>query len=322
MRLVELPTGHRIGLGPEARLPPGVERGGLRRFVRDQRGGLWVPSGANAYNWSFSSVSATRPAAALGTTVTPAQNAKGSYVEVLSSANLSRDVYGLLINVNSNSASAAARDTIMDVGVDPAGGTSYSVLIANLLVSCAAPYNIGNGGVWYFFPIWVKSGSSVAVRSSVNNATVGTHRCFMVALGSPRDRRQIKVGTYVEAIGITAASSSGTAVTAGTTSEGAWTSLGTTARASWFWQFGFGVNDSTMSALAYHCDLGIGDASNKAIVIENALVTTTSSEQLNNMPTTADCVKPAPSGITVYGRAQCSGTADASLSMAGYALGG
>lgn len=295
---------------------------GLRRFARDERGGLWVPSGANAYNWSFSSIKTTRPATAMGTAVTPAQNSKGNYAQVLTGANVSRDVFGVLINVNSNAASAGARDTLIDVGVDPAGGTSYTVLIPDLLVSCAAPYNIGNGGVWYFFPIWIKAGSSVGVRASVNNATVGTLRTFITVLGSPRDRRLIKVGTRVEALGITAATSAGTAVTSGSTSEGAWTSLGSLAESAWFWQFGFGVNNGTMTALAYHADLGIGNASNKDLVIENALITMTTGEQLNNMPTTADCGKAAPAGTTAYGRIQCSGTPITGLSMAAYAVGG
>lgn len=283
---------------------------------------LWVPSGANAYNWSFSSVQTTRPAAAMGTSVTPGNNTKGTTVQVLSSANVSKDVFAILINVNSGATSAAARDILLDIMVDPAGGTSWSVLIPDLLVSCAAPYNIGNGGVWYYFPLWVKAGSSIGARASVNNATVGTLRCNLTVYGSPRDRRIIRVGTRVEAIGITSASSSGTAVTNGTTSEGAWTSLGTLSRSAWWWQLGVGVSNGTMSALAYHCDLSIGDATNKVVVIENALVTTTTSEQLNNMLTTTDVGKNAPSGLTVYARSQCSGTANTGFSMAGYALGG
>lgn len=283
---------------------------------------LQVPVGANAFQWSYSSIATTRPAAALGTTVTPGNNTKGSWVEVITAANMAQDGLGLLINANSNAVSAAARNTIMDVGVDPAGGTSYTVLVPDLLVSCAAPHNIGAGGVWYYFPIWIKAGSSVAVRSSVNNATVGTHRAFLQVFGKPRDRRRIRVGTRVEAIGITAASSAGTTVTSGTAAEGAWTSLGALSRSAWFWQCGYGVNDSTMSANVTHLDLAVGDASNKDIVIQDLVVTSTSTEQVNNAPYTVDCGKAAAAGTNVYGRMQCSGTPDSALSMAAYAVGG
>ena len=276
----------------------------------------------NAFAWRASNVLNTRPAAALGATVTPGNNAKGSYAAVLTSGDMARDAFGLLININSNAVSAAGRDAIVDIGIDPAGGSSYTVKIPDLLGSCASPYNVGQGGCWYYFPLWIRAGSSVGARASVNNATVGTLRVTATAYGSPRNRKAIRVGTYVEAVGITAASSRGTTVTSGTTAEGAWTSLGTIARDSWWWQLGMGVNDTTMSALAYHADLAVGDASNKTNIIENALVTTTAAEQLGIAPQYVDCQKVAPAGSTVYGRLQCSGTADSALSLAGYALGG
>lgn len=276
----------------------------------------------NAFNWRISDILNTRPAAALGATVTPGNNTKGSYAAVLTSGNVSRDVFGLLININSNAVSAAGRDALVDIGVDPAGGSSYTVLIPDLLGSCAAPYNIGQGGCWYYFPIWVRSGSSIGARASVNNATVGTLRCSITAFGSPRDHRSARVGTKVQAIGITAASSRGTTVTSGTTAEGAWTSLGTLTDAAWWWQIGMGVNDTTMSALSYHADLSVGNASEKTMVIENANITTTAAEQLNMGPNFVDCQKLTPSGSTVYGRLQCSGTADSALSLAAYAMSG
>lgn len=283
---------------------------------------LWVPSGANAYNWSSGSHVSTRPAAAFGATVTPGNNAFGSWVQLMNSAAVARDVFAILINVNSIAVSATAKDALVDIGVDPAGGTSYSTVIPELLASCASPYNVGAGGIWYLFPLWIRAGSSIAARASVNNATVGTARVNCRVFGSPRDQRLIKVGTRVEAIGTNTAASAGTSITSGTTSDGSWTSLGSTSRDAWWWQLGMGVNDTTMTARAYHADVAVGNASNKDIVIENAMIATTSSEQLNNAPLTFDSGKIAPAGTSVYGRLQCSGTADASLSMAAYALGG
>lgn len=283
---------------------------------------LWVPSGSNAFNWSVGSHQTTRPAAAFGTSVTPGNNTKGSWVSLLAGTSVTQDVFGLLINVNSGNKSAAAKDMLVDIGVDPSGGTSYTVLAPDLITSCAAPYNIGNGGVWYYFPIWIRAGSRIGARASVNNATVGTVRVNVTCFGQPRNRQLIKVGTRIEAIGVTGASSSGTAVTSGTTTEGSWTSLGTLTNPAWWFQVGMGVNDTTMAALAYHLDVAIGDASNKDIVIENSLITTTTGEQLNNMPNVADVGKYAPAGTNVYGRMQCSGTPDSNLSMVAYALGG
>jgi hypothetical protein len=284
---------------------------------------LWVPGGASNFSWRVDSIGTTRPAAALGATVTPAQNSKGSYAQVFSA--LARDVFFLLININSNNVAAAARDTIIDIGVDPAGGTSYSVLIPDLLGSCASSLGAlsatAGTGIWYGFPIWIKAGSTVGARASVNNATVGTCRVRGFAFGSPKRRDRVKVGTKVTAYGITAASSRGTLVTPGTTSEGAWTSLGSITQPAWWWQLGVGVNDSTMGAVSYFADLGIGDASNKFAVIENEAVLSSGSEALSKEGSMWGCEFDVPgSGQTVYGRLQCSGTADSNVSMAAYAV--
>jgi hypothetical protein len=280
---------------------------------------LFAP--ASMYSWSFCSVGTTRPAAAMGATVTPGFNAKGAYAQVLSGANVARDVFGLQINFNSNAVSSAARDAIVDVGVDPSGGTSYSVLIPNLLASCASPLITGFG-LNYFFPIWIKAGSSVAVAASVNNSTVGTLRCWMRIFGSPRDRTITKVGTKCIAYGITESTSSGVAVTPGTTSEGTWTQLGTIGSNDnpWFWQFGVGVNNATITALNYSADLGIGNATNKFVVDEQRLFQGTTNEQwYDNGVSFAGAYK-AKAGDIIYGRMQCSGTPVTGISMAAYGV--
>lgn len=259
----------------------------------------------------------------MGTAVTPgASNAKGSWVSLLTGANVARDVFGLLININSIAVSGQIKSALMDIGVDPSGGTSYSVLIADLLCGSACPYNVGAGGVWYWFPVWVRAGSRIGARAQTSNATAGTSRVAITAYGSPRDRRLVRVGTRVETVGVTSASSSGTVVTSGTTSDGAWSSLGTLSRSAWFWQFGFDLANATMSAAAYHCDIGIGDVTNKVVVVENGLVATTTSEQVNNMPSVTDVGKYAPAGTEIYGRMQCSTTPVTPLSIAAYAVGG
>jgi hypothetical protein len=282
---------------------------------------LWTPKG-HAFGWSFSSTGTTRVAAAWGTSVTPGNNTMGSYAQVLTSGNISKDVFGIQIQFNSNAVSAAARDTICDIGIDAAGGTSYTVLIPSLLASCAAP-SIGatGGGLNYYFPLYIKAGSTLAVRASVNNATVGTLRCGVRVFGAPKDRRNIVVGSKVVAYGITAGSSTGTAVTPGTTSDGTWTSLGTIASGDncWYWQYGVGINQSTITAVAYSGDLGIGDASNKVIVGEDRVWQGTTTEQWYDNGFALGYYQ-AKGGDIVYGRLQCSGTAVSGISMAAYGV--
>ena len=283
---------------------------------------LWVPPTSQDFTWWTSNVIGVRPATNYGATITPgASNAKGSYAQVL--AALARDVFGLLINFNSNGVSAAIRNTLADVGVDPAGGTSYSVLIPDLLLAGASTYDTGANGIWYYFPIWIRAGSTVAVRAQVNNATAGSFRCHMKALGSPRDRQGVRVGTFVRSFGVTAATSSGTAIVSGTTSEGAWTQIGSaTADPLWWWQLGFGVADTTMTALVYNADLSVGTATNKTIVAEDVPIASTSTEAVSSTPQRDQSMYMTQSGQNVYARIQCSGTPDSTLSVAAYGLGG
>lgn len=281
---------------------------------------LFVPHAGQSFNW-WTSNNTGRPSATMGTSITPGNNTMGSYTQLLSSANVANDVFGVLININSNNVAAAVRDALVTIGVDPAGGTAYTDTIPTLLGSCAGASTFG--GIWYYFPLWIRAGSSVAAKASVNNATVGTLRVFIRVFGQPTQPECVKVGTYVDAYGVTTGTSSGTAVTSGTTSEGAWTTLATSiARGAWWWQCGMGCADTTMAALVYSMDLGIGDGTTKRVVINDALVIADGTERLNWPAQIIGCEFDSPIGRNVYGRLQCSGTADASLSMAAYGLGG
>jgi hypothetical protein len=289
---------------------------------------LYVPS--RDFLWYLSSESGVRPAANYGTTVTPAQNSKGSWAEVFSDTEIVNDVYDVLINVNSNAAAASIRDTLLDIGTDPAGGTSYTTVIPDLLVSAASPlfsdatFQSG-GGIWYHFPLWIPAGAAIAARASVNNATVGTLRVWMQVFGRPRYPDLVKVGHRVTAYGITAASSSGTAVTPGTTSEGSYVSLGTPTVSNWWWQLGVGCADTTMGRVGYAIDLAAGDVTNKRVLIEDYMVYANSSaENISQelMPSEKACGE-VPASVEIWGRMQAGpGNADAGISMAAYGLGG
>lgn len=275
------------------------------------------------FDWKLSSSPNTRPAAAFGTSVTPGNNTYGSWAEVISDTSVVNDVYGVLININSNNVSAAARDAIVNIGTDPAGGTSYATIIPNLLCSIASPLlGAANvcGGVWYYFPLFIPAGAAIAAQASVNNATVGTLRVWMTLFGLPRRPHATKVGHYVTSVGINTGTSSGTAITPGTTSEGSWTSLGTPTLPHWWWQWGWGVNDLSTSNLGLFLDLSYGDATNKIIIVEDSLVVTDSAERM--LKPLDGAYAEVDASIEIFGRAQNSTTNDSSYSMATYGLGG
>ncbi len=289
--------------------------------------GLWVPSGFDNFGWRFTNDD-NRPSVTRGISNSggAAQNTKTSWFEVVTSAQCARDVFGILLTFCNAASSGVANDILVDIGVDPAGGSSYDVLIPDLLASCAEQYNLIGGGITYYFPLWIKAGSSIAYRAAANiGGGSGSGPNVVVDLfGSPRDVSEIRVGSYVVSAGVNALASNGTTVTSGTTSEGAWTTLTSSlSKPAWYWQVGMGCNDSTMAALVYSVDLAIGSSTSvNKLVIDGQKVMATASEGLSKPLYGPNCEYDAPAGSGVYGRIQCSGTADANLSLAAYGVGG
>lgn len=282
----------------------------------------------NRFQYRTGNVHGTRPAAAYGTSITPGNNSFPAYASILAGGSITEDCYEVIININSNTTSAAARDTLVTLGIDTSGGTTYVDWIPNLLASCAAAYGatLSGSGVWYRFPLFVKSGSQIAAKASVNNATVGTLRVAIWLLGKPTAPEMIRYGTYCDSFGEVTASSRGTTITAGTTSDGTLTALGSAeSRPHWHWQCGFGVNDTTMSQIGYHADLAIGSSTTLNVVaLEDVYVGSAGTESAwqDAAFQFTNTYYESGGASNVYGRLQCTGGADAALSMIGYGVGG
>lgn len=264
-----------------------------------------------------------RPVAAHGTSVTPGNNTKGTYAQIFTGAEVANDVFGVLININSGFVAAAIKDALIDIGVDPAGGTAYTVLVPDLATGGTYSYTVAAGGSWFYFPIWIKAGSTIAARASTNNATPGTVRVLMCLYGKPRHPSLVRVGTYVTSVGVVAATSRGTVVVPGTTSEGAWTSLGTPTKEHWFWQTGGGVGDTTATLATIHGDLAAGDATNKRIILEDERILISASEEYGKpLHPLAACYVTVPANVEIWARLQSSTTVDTNHSVAAYGVGG
>ena len=275
---------------------------------------LFVPNGANSFGLIQSSVGTTRINAAQGTSVTPAVGSKGAWAQVI--ASLTDEVYGLLININSNFGSAASRNSVIDIGVGAAA--SELVLIPNLIAGNAITYNAG-GGLWYYFPVSIPAGTRIAVRAQGSVATA--FRVYVQAMQRPLQPAMMKRVAFVEAIGMTLPQ--GTAVTSGTTNKGSGTLLGTTTLDCWFWQLGVQVSsaDTSHNAVGYHIDLAEGNGTNYNILMQDVPFLTTTSEAAVNLPWSVSCETPRPAGRSIYARAQGSGTTDP-LFITAYGAGG
>ena len=275
----------------------------------------------NEFGLVISSISGA-PAASIGASVTPGNNTYGSYTSIMSGATVTDDVYGLWVVINTGFTSAAARDILVTVGIDAAGGSSFTDWIPDLLGSGASNYAGAStsGAIWYYFPLFLKSGTSIGAKATVNNATVGTVSVGVKLFCKPsRPDLMPRFGTFVRAFGTATGTSSGTAVTAGGASEGSWTQLGSAvADRLFFWQVAYGLNNTAYNNNGVHIDLGIGDATNKRTPILDQLVSTSATETLSAVYVGA--YAKAASGDLVYGRVQGASVPTGS-SMAAWGVG-
>ena len=256
----------------------------------------------------------------MGAAVTPGNNAYGAYATLIAGASLTDDVYEIEICINNVGISAAARDCVVSLGFDPAGGTSFTSQV-DLVAGPAIPHTSGGGGVFYKFPLFIKAGTSIGAAAAVNSATLTAINVFCRCKCRPSRPDAIKVGTYIDQFGVVLASSAGTAITEGSVSDGTFVQLGAAlTRPCWYWEFGFGNNTAAMNPAADYIDIAIGSSiSVNKIAIANAIVIKNSAEQVAKMP--GGTYARAVSGDLIFGRAQASAV-NTGASLAAYGVGG
>jgi hypothetical protein len=267
----------------------------------------------------------TRPSSGMGATVTPGNNTYGSYAQMIAGSSVTDDVYGVWLNFHGILSSGLAKDALVTIGIDAAGGTSYTDWITDILASCASSCGgsstgFTGGGCSFYFPVFLRAGASIAAKASVNNATVGTARAHCKLYCKPSLSQQVNPGTFVQTFGATTASSSGTVVTPGTVAEGAWTEIGTLTKPLRWLEYGIGINSATMTANTIHVDVAIGDASNKKVVIQSEYVETNTVELITKYEASYPCVGAV--GAKIYARAQVGpNAADSNVSVCVYGVG-
>lgn len=245
---------------------------------------------------------------AYGTAVTPgASGVKGSWVEIASSATVTADVYVVRLKINLAATAAVSRPLALDLGIDPAGGTSYTVLVPDML--CGGAVTAVSGGVNFELPIFIPRGASIAVRAASGTTTVSSFRVGSQLFGGPTRPEYAMAGQYAEAVGITSGAI-GTSITPGSSGvDGSWVSLGTTVQDLWAIDFGMHCNstDVTAAATVLLVDIAVGDATNKHIIIDEGrlgLPNTSETFYKDAYHTLYD----VPAGSTLYARATCIAT--------------
>lgn len=278
---------------------------------------------SSEFPWTYDNWG-TDPTATPGTSVTPGTSgSEGSWTTVASSVSIANDVYGFHLQISGGTSSTSVKNHFVDVGVDPAGGTSYSAIISN--IACGgSPTLLLPGSRQFFFPHFIKAASSVAVRVQGSNATAGTVRAMVKFFGKPSMPEAIPVGYYSETFGASV-STRGTGFTPGNAADGSWTSLGTTTKDLWWWQLGYQVSNAAVTAEYTYIDLAYGDASNKHL-IQRIMHGGTTAEVVGVLVGTNclwhECYAPVPAGTSIYVRGRCNNAPDTDYNAVAIGIGG
>lgn len=285
---------------------------------------LWTPG--NDFGWSVDNFGATYSDAGIGLNSPGHLNAntKGANTSML--VGIAEDCYGMAIGFSGGNAAATIRRMLTDILVDPAAGvgntgTTWAVKIPNLYANSPS---LISGGWWYYFPIYLSKGTAIGSAHQDLVATTQALRVMIRVFGKPTRPELVKVGSKVEAFGVTLASTSGTAITPGNGAMGANTaSLGTTVADLWWWQAGIGFNDTTLLDESELLDVLAGDGTNNVLCAENILYVANNSEQCGKSAFgTRVPQRFVKAGSNVYMRAVGAAAAQTTPTVIAYGLGG
>ena len=282
---------------------------------------LWTPGSRRSYvvdNWGGN------PSATPGVSVTPgASDAEGAFV-ASGLGTLANETQWLHVRVSDGFTSTAAKRHVMDIGVDPAGGTSYTNIISDIVCGAASNITGANGsGHQFLFPFRIPASATVGIRIQGSNATAGTVRVGLRASGRPDMPWLMPVGQYSETLGVTG--SNGTAFTPGNAADGTWASLGTTTRECWWWQLGYQIDNGTITAEYTYIELAYGDASNKVTILRRLHGGGTNESigsVLNENLISAAAYCRVPVGASLFVRGRCVNAPDTGYQAAAIGIGG
>jgi hypothetical protein len=256
-------------------------------------------------------LSAATPAVEPGTNFSAgASNADDVAVSVLTA--VPHDIHFLVVGFAGFNLTAVNGRALADLLIDPAGGSSWSSLIDDLVCGFTTITNVANAVIncWYCFPLWIKSGASLGARArTIHTVAITTGRCVIYAYGNPSRPDMWWCGQKVESLGINAATSSGTSITPGNSGAfGSWTSIGATTGARYgAIQFGLNGTNATATGTYYHFEIGYGSTRLPGSPTMAARLETSEVAARNfQMPIWCDI----PAGTQMQARGKCDATAE------------
>lgn len=293
---------------------------------------MFFPHGSD-FGWSVDNWGATLTDTGIGTNIpgNASANVLGATTQVL--VGIAEDCYGLHLMFSGTGATTVAQRHQVSLLVDPAAGVggaggSWTTIIANLLFNATRLGTSGATGSHFYFPLYFKKGTAIALAHRSSTTTTALRGCVRV-YGKPKRIDAIRCGTMVQSLGPVTGSTSGAAITPGTSAWGSYTaSLGTldnagTGRSAWWWQGGVADNDTSRTARGYQFEIA-ANATNKIKCADfNYYVTGTIEESSKTAFSTHPNYREVPNTDDVYMRGVSFGAApDSTMYCAVYAVSG
>ena len=239
----------------------------------------------------------------MGQTITGESTAhvKGAWTQI--QAALPFDGFFIQAVAKQVRSSGVETKVMCDIGVDPAGGTSYTVYVPNILFGFVDTGNISPAS--FGIPLYIPSGSTIAARiqGSVTSetASIGAY----VYGGTPSDNPYPVQGLVVD-YGTTTSSSSGISPTnASADTEGAWTEIvASTTHPHRGVSVAVQGADSTLANARLFVDVGVGASSSEVAIFEGIFFNTGGIEQLLGPIMVGPIERPIPEGSRLSARLQ------------------
>lgn len=240
----------------------------------------------------------------IGNTVTGSgtANTKGAWQQLLPATAF--EAYILHVKVFDVRVSTVNTALLLDIGIDPAGGTTYSVLVPNLAMGFGG--TIEEPHQDFAIPVFIPAGSTVAGRlQSVVTSETAT---VAIALGgsTPRSDPFVPRGLVVAYGDNTADSGGVTLINAAADTKAAWVEI---TSATTHPHSGIALalqgNGTVMSNLNLLVDIGIGAASSEVVIVGDIYLRGSAGEQIGSRFPCAPIVAIAiPEGSRLAVRAQ------------------
>lgn len=242
---------------------------------------------------------------------------KGSWTALLAATAF--DIRWLEVTWLTTRVSATDTKQLLDIGYDPAGGTTYVVLVNNLM----SGYIDVRGGAGCALPCFIPAGSTVAARIQAD-VTSDTAEVGVIAHGGIfGDNPDPTQGLIVSYGPVTADSGGVTLADAADDTKSAWVELtGATTHPHQGLTVGIqGSGITTMVTAHQLIDIGIGAAASEVVVIPNIPVRRRNDETVIYLTRTLCFPLSVPEGVRIAARSQGSTGAESDLDVAVYGWG-